>query len=101
MNQGYTSTYLGELADAFARKRRVAALDIGKGFDLIVGTRTGGIVACAIAAGVPLRDVDHDVGAAAGQLQDDGAADVAAGAGDEGDVIAKVSCGACIPRRLD
>jgi hypothetical protein len=37
----YTSTYLGELADAFARKRRVAALDVGKGFDLIVGTSTG------------------------------------------------------------
>jgi hypothetical protein len=34
----YTSTYLGELADAFARKRRVAALDVGKGFDLIAGT---------------------------------------------------------------
>jgi patatin-like phospholipase/acyl hydrolase len=53
----YTATYLGELADAFARKRRVAGLDVGKGFDLIVGTSTGGIVACALAAGVPLRDV--------------------------------------------
>lgn len=53
----YTSTYLGELADAFARKRRVPALDVGRGFDLIVGTSTGGIVACALAAGVPLRDV--------------------------------------------
>lgn len=30
----YTSTYLGELANAFARKRGVAALDVGKGFDL-------------------------------------------------------------------
>lgn len=53
----YASTYLGELAEAFARKRRVPALDVGKGFDLIVGTSTGGIVACALAAGVPLRDV--------------------------------------------
>jgi len=53
----YASTYLGELAEAFARKRHVPALDVGKGFDLIVGTSTGGIVACALAAGVPLRDV--------------------------------------------
>src|SRR5947209_19859635 len=52
----YASTYLGELAEAFARKRRVPALDVGKGFDLIVGTSTGGIVACALAAGAPLRD---------------------------------------------
>src|SRR5881397_2675011 len=53
----YTATYLGELAEAFARKRHTAPLDVGKGFDLIVGTSTGGIVACALAAGVPLRDV--------------------------------------------
>jgi hypothetical protein len=53
----YTATYLGELAEAFARKRRTAPLDVGKGFDLIVGTSTGGIVGCALAAGVPLRDV--------------------------------------------
>jgi patatin-like phospholipase/acyl hydrolase len=53
----YASTYLVELAAAFARKRGVAALDIGKGFDLIAGTSTGAIVACALAARVPLRDI--------------------------------------------
>lgn len=47
----YTATYLGELAHAFARKRGVAALDVGRGFDLIVGTSTGGIVACCSCQG--------------------------------------------------
>jgi len=53
----YAATYLGELAEAFARKRHTAPLDVGKGFDLIVGTSSGGVVACALAAGVPLREV--------------------------------------------
>lgn len=53
----YTSTYLSELAKQFAKRRKVEKLDIGKGFDLIVGTSTGGIIACALAAGISLDEV--------------------------------------------
>jgi hypothetical protein len=51
----YQATYLDTLA------RRTAAaggnVDPGRSFDLVVGTSTGGIVACALAAGVPLTKV--------------------------------------------
>jgi uncharacterized protein len=57
MRGTYTATYLDKLAQTFALRRKVGALDIGGAFDLIVGTSTGGIIACALAAGVPLPDV--------------------------------------------
>lgn len=53
----YTAAYLESVANAFSRQREVGALDVGAGFNLIVGTSTGGIVACALAMGVPLEDV--------------------------------------------
>ena len=53
----YASTYLSALAKQAAARRNTGALDIGKAFDLIVGTSTGGIMACALAAGIPLDDV--------------------------------------------
>lgn len=53
----YTSAYLSALAKQAAERQGVADLDIGKSFDLIVGTSTGGIIACALAAGVPLNEV--------------------------------------------
>ena len=47
----YTVTLLHCLANHFAHVRRkpVAGLDVGKGFDLIVGTSTGGIIARGLA----------------------------------------------------
>lgn len=57
MRGTYTATYLEKVATAFAKQRGTASLDIGAGFDLIVGTSTGGIIACALAVGVPLNDM--------------------------------------------
>lgn len=48
----YTATYLALLSEKFAQKRGAKALDLGTAFDLIVGTSTGAIIACALAAGV-------------------------------------------------
>lgn len=53
----YTATVLDTLARHFASRWGVKALDIGKGFDLIVGTSTGGILAAALAHGQPLERV--------------------------------------------
>lgn len=50
----YTGAVLNTLALRFSPKE---PLDIGKGFDIIAGTSTGGILACALAAGVPLDKV--------------------------------------------
>jgi predicted acylesterase/phospholipase RssA len=47
----YSATLIEELALRFARTRGAPALDVGKGFDLIAGTSTGGIIACALAYG--------------------------------------------------
>lgn len=55
----YSATLLQTLADRFARERDVQALDVGRGFDVIVGTSTGGILATALAAGVGMSAVQE------------------------------------------
>jgi hypothetical protein len=57
MRGTYTATYLSCLAADFAKKRGLPGLDVGAAFDLIVGTSTGAIIACALAAEVPLSRV--------------------------------------------
>ena len=53
----YSATYLSRLVTAFANLRKVNDLDVGAAFNLITGTSTGGIIACALAMGVPLNDI--------------------------------------------
>ena len=53
----YTAAYLSSLEQRYAVTRNEARLDIGRGFDLIVGTSTGAIIACAVAAGIPLARI--------------------------------------------
>ncbi len=55
----YSATVLDTIARRFAREMGHESLDIGKGFDLIVGTSTGGILACALALGVPAMEIIH------------------------------------------
>ena len=56
----YQSAYLETFADRMRNVlRRNGHIDVGKAFDLIVGTSTGGIVACALASGAPLSLVQR------------------------------------------
>lgn len=53
----YTASYLAHLCVGFAQRRKLSGLDLGRAFDLIVGTSTGGIVAAGLAANVPLTQI--------------------------------------------
>lgn len=55
----YQTAYLNTFASRLTPLHRSGGgLDIGKAFHLIAGTSTGGIVACALASGVPLSHVE-------------------------------------------
>lgn len=53
----YTAAFLERLVSQQARINGVDELDLGLGFDLIVGTSTGAIIGCAAAAGCQLEKV--------------------------------------------
>ncbi len=52
----YTASVLQTLVNRFSQSDDKNK-DIGKGFDLIVGTSTGGILACGLATGVPINKI--------------------------------------------
>lgn len=54
----YTATLLDLLSEYFAPKSEEQGSDkLGKKFNLIAGTSTGGILAMGLAAGIPLRTI--------------------------------------------
>jgi len=55
----YTATVLDALSQHFASRRNAAQLDVGRGFDLVTGTSTGGIIACGLAFGLSTAELIH------------------------------------------
>lgn len=60
MRGAYQAAYLATFGDRISNSQgQQQPLDIGTAFDLVVGTSTGGIVACGLAAGVPLEKMQQ------------------------------------------
>jgi uncharacterized protein len=53
----YTAELLSILAQRFDARFKQSSPDFGKAFDLICGTSTGAILACALAAGIPIKTI--------------------------------------------
>lgn len=54
----YAATYLDRLEHAFSSRRQISdGLDVGKAFDLIVGTSTGAIIGCGLAYGLSAKNI--------------------------------------------
>jgi predicted acylesterase/phospholipase RssA len=53
----YTAAFLDRVCDQQSKRKGEGGLDLGLGFDLIVGTSTGAIVGCAAAIGCPMSKV--------------------------------------------
>ena len=60
MRGAYQTAHLATFAERITEKLKLQGpLDVGSAFDLVVGTSTGGIVACGLAAGVPLTQMQE------------------------------------------
>lgn len=54
----YSAAYLAALEQAFRERRgQPGGLDIGKAFQLVVGTSTGAIIGCGLAHGIPPDEI--------------------------------------------
>ena len=53
----YSAQYMETLLRCYAETKGSAGLDLGRAFDLIVGTSTGAVIGCALAYGAPLKQV--------------------------------------------
>ena len=53
----YSAAYLHMMLSKYQKRREIGDIDFGKSFDLICGTSTGAILACALAWGVELPKV--------------------------------------------
>ncbi len=60
MRGAYQAAYLATYGERVQNSQKLEQpIDVGTAFDLIVGTSTGGIVACGLVAGVPLLDIQN------------------------------------------